>query len=255
MKYHAIAVLPGGRTKSIVNRTEEQIFSEVVLPFVSSGVIELDWGDKARAYQVLELRVYKTREPWYKKAGISLDEFLKSSKNVFSKFKSRAEKSLGVGAHRVFVIMPIQGEKYGTQDDQRIFREYDQRFEAIEKVLAESKCVAIRIDKEHPLDEVVSRIKQEIGDAQFVVADLTDERPSCYFEAGYAEALGRPIIYIASKESVVHPGVKTRVHFDVHMNVNSFSNHDEMCEKLKRCINKNKEILFQTTAPKPVPAE
>jgi hypothetical protein len=60
-------------------------------------------------------------------------------------------------------------------------------------VISGFSCVAIRIDKEHPLEDLVGRIKEEIRNALYIVADLTDERPSCYFEAGFAEALGRPV--------------------------------------------------------------
>lgn len=147
--------------------------------------------------------------------------------------------------------MPIQGEKFGTQEQQRIHREYDERFEVIERLLGDYECVAIRIDKEHPLDDLVRRIKDEIARAQFVIADMTDERPSCYFEAGYAEALRRPVIYIASKESVISTGKATKIHFDVHMNVNFFVNHTELRAKLRSAIGKNESLLFAPLAGAP----
>ncbi len=104
--------------------------------------------------------------------------------------------------------------------------------------------MAIRIDKEHPLEDLVGRIKKEIRDSAFVIADLTDERPSCYFEAGFAEALPRPVIYVASKQSVLKPGTPTKVHFDIHMNVHFFTNHKELRSKLSDAIEKNKSHLF-----------
>ena len=111
-------------------------------------------------------------------------------------------------------------------------------------MISDAGGVAIRIDKEHALEDLVGRIKKEIRGALFVVADLTDERPSCYFEAGYAEALGRPVIYVASKQSVVHPGTRTNIHFDIHMNMNFFTNHLELKEKLSNAIEKNRKMLF-----------
>jgi hypothetical protein len=140
--------------------------------------------------------------------------------------------------------MPIQGEKYGDQDEQRIFKEYDERFDAIEEVLGDLDCYAIRIDKEAPLDGLVDRIKDEIRTANFVIADLTDERPSCYFEVGYAEALGVPVIHIASKQSVVSPGTPTKIHFDIHKSVNFFTNHAELKEKLRITYEKNSDRLL-----------
>ena len=127
-----------------------------------------------------------------------------------------------------------------------MYREYDERFVAIETVIAKVGGVAIRIDKEHPLEDIVGRIKKEIRDSAFVVADLTDERQSCYFEAGFAEALPRPVIYVASKQSVLEPGTATKVHFDIHMNVQYFTNHVELKAKLPDAIEKNKEHLFPT---------
>jgi hypothetical protein len=162
-------------------------------------------------------------------------------------FEREANKLLAVNKPKVFVVMPIQGEKYGTQEQQRIHREYDQRFEKIENVVSVEGGVAIRIDKEHPLEDLVSRIKKEIQNSKFVIADLTDERPSCYFETGYAEGIGRKVLYVASKESVGKPGENTNIHFDIHMNVHFFTNLAELEEKLTAAIRKNKDELFPST--------
>jgi hypothetical protein len=244
MYFQAIATLPGGRRKSIVNKSEEQMLTDVVLPFVRTGVISAKWGASTQSYQVLELRIYATEKPWGKKSGVPLDTFIGKAVNRYSRFEKRAQKALGTPLHRVFIVMPIQGEKFGTQDEQRIWREYDSRFEVIERTVAKFQAVAIRIDKEHALDELVRRIKEEIERAAFIIADLTDERPSCYYEVGYAEALRKPVIYTASKESVVNPKAATRIHFDIHRNVQYFVNHTELKEKLGAAIEKNRAQLL-----------
>jgi len=243
MPFHAIATLSGDRQKIIPNCSDVEILSTVVLPFVASRVITRKWGSKTQSYQVLELRIYETKQAWDKRKG-PIVKFLKRKKNQYSRFATKAEELLATNKSKVFVVMPIQGEKHGDQDQQRIYGEYDKRFEAIESVVADAGGIAIRIDKEHPLEDLVARIKKEIRGCIFVVADLTDERPSCYFESGYAEALGRPVIYIASKQSVVKPGTPTKIHFDIHMNVQFFSNHGELIEKLRSAIEKNRSHLF-----------
>jgi hypothetical protein len=152
----------------------------VVIPFVANNVITAKWGRKAKTYQVLELQIYETEKPRDKRKG-ALAELLKKKRNLFARFEARAKQLLETNKPKVFVVMPIQGEKHGDQDQQRVYREYDQRFEAIESVVSDAGAVAIRIDKEHPLEDLVGRIKKEIQGCVFVVADLTDERPSCYF--------------------------------------------------------------------------
>ena len=245
MTFQTIAVLSGDRQKTIPNRSESEVLSEIVLPFITNGVITAKWGNTIQTYQVLELRIYETKALWNKKSGAVITDFIKGRRNQYRRFAAKAESLLSTKKPKVFVITPIQGEKHGDQEQQRIFKEYEQRFEAMEQVLAKSGAVAIRIDKEHALEDLVGRIKREIRNAQFVVADLTDERPSCYFEAGFAEALGKKVVYVASKQSVAKPGAKTAIHFDIHMNMNYFTNHEELKEKLSSAIEKNRSSLFE----------
>ena len=245
MPFQTIAILSGDRQKTIPNRSESEVLSEIVIPFIASGVITAKWGNKVQSYQVLELRIYETKDLWNKKSGTVISNIIKGKKNLYGRFAIKAESLLSTKKPKVFVITPIQGDKQGDQEQQRIFKEFDQRFEAIEKVISDASAVAIRIDKEHALEDLVGRIKKEIRSAQFVVADLTDERPSCYFEAGFAEALGKKVIYVASKQSVAKPGSKTVIHFDIHMNMNYFTNHEELKEKLSSAIEKNRQSLFQ----------
>jgi hypothetical protein len=45
---------------------------------------------------------------------------------------------------------------------------------------------------------------RDIRAAEFVLADVSLERPSCYFELGMAEALGALVVIIASVGTPIH---------------------------------------------------
>ena len=42
-------------------------------------------------------------------------------------------------------------------------------------------------------------MRTQIRDAAFVIVDLTHDNPGAYWEAGYAEGLGKPVIYICER--------------------------------------------------------
>lgn len=244
--YHVLALRSRTKTKLVYNLTETQVLTEYVWPYLSTGTIQTKWGSKVQTVSVADLEVYKTHEGYDKKQGISFDEFKKRKRNIFSTFENKAKKLFSQTKTRVFVIMPIQGEEEGSQEEQRIYREYESRFESINDVLNDVDCFGVRIDKEYPLDELVRRIKSEIDRAQFLVADLTDERPSCYFEAGYGEAKGKPVIYVASEDSVIDPKKKTKIHFDIHKNVQFFRSNRQLASKIRAVFEKNRKKLLSS---------
>jgi len=228
MPFQAIAVLSGNRQKTIPNRSEEQLLSEVVLPFVANGIITAKWGKKKQSYQVLELRVFETTTAWDKRTG-PLGDLLKRKRNQFRRLR--------------LVRKPFSGRIVRACLSSCRFRARSTDPRRISASTA-STMNDSRRSSPHPLEDLVGRIKKEIRDAAFVVADLTDERQSCYFEAGYAEALPRPILYVASKQSVLKPGTATKIHFDIHLNVQFFTNHKELKDKLAEAITKNRKRLF-----------
>ena len=78
------------------------------------------------------------------------------------------------------------------------------------------------------IDDIM-RVK--IRDAKFVLADLTHDNHGAYWEAGYAEGLGKPVIYICKKEKFE----TARTHFDVnHCTTVSWSIDDAggFCDRL-----------------------
>jgi len=70
-----------------------------------------------------------------------------------------------------------------------------------------------------------------IRDAKFVISDLTHDNNGAYWEAGYAEGLGKPVVYICNKEKFENGGT----HFDVNHCTTipwSTENVDEFCSRL-----------------------
>ena len=54
--------------------------------------------------------------------------------------------------------------------------------------------------------------RAQIRDAAFVISDLTHANLGAYWEAGFAEGLGKPVIYICEKEKFEKEGT----HFDTN---------------------------------------
>lgn len=55
-------------------------------------------------------------------------------------------------------------------------------------------------------------MRVQIRGSAFVLADLTDENRGAYWEAGYAEGLGKPVIYICEQKKFS----KAKTHFDTN---------------------------------------
>ena len=55
-------------------------------------------------------------------------------------------------------------------------------------------------------------MRVQIRDAAFVIADLTHDNRGAYWEAGYAEGLGKPVVYICEKKKFERDGS----HFDTN---------------------------------------
>ena len=67
--------------------------------------------------------------------------------------------------------------------------------EAIAPTVSGAGLRCVRVDREQFIGEISDEIRRGIEESSVVIADLTLDRPNCYFEAGYAVAKGRPIIF------------------------------------------------------------
>jgi nucleoside 2-deoxyribosyltransferase len=57
-----------------------------------------------------------------------------------------------------------------------------------------------------------SIIEDEIRRCRFLIADLSDDNAGAYWEAGFAEGLGKPVIYICADKD--ESGNRKSTHFD-----------------------------------------
>jgi hypothetical protein len=66
-----------------------------------------------------------------------------------------------------------------------------------------------RVDEVSHTKTITEIILASIARARFIVADLTDTRPNCYYELGYAHALGKPVILLAKEGTERHFDIST----------------------------------------------
>ena len=107
-------------------------------------------------------------------------------------------------------VEPIAGSVRGLAFVAMAFRpELEAAYEhGILAALGDCGFQAIRVDKEHFAEKICDRIIVDIRRAQFMVADFTFQRGGVYFEAGYALALGRTVIWSCRDDDLCN------LHFD-----------------------------------------
>lgn len=71
-----------------------------------------------------------------------------------------------------------------------------------------------RLDEGQPAGLIDDRLRVEIRQCRFLVADLTHENRGAYWEAGFAEGLGKPVIYTCRKD--VFEDKAKGTHFDTN---------------------------------------
>jgi hypothetical protein len=113
----------------------------------------------------------------------------------------------------VFVVMSFQPQ-------------FDALFNVYFEVCRELGFKAIRTDKDLSLEKIVPRILKGIRHSAFVIADVSESSPNVFYEIGFAEGLGRPILATARKG--------TRLPFDIaDTPVTFWDSPEELKEKLQ----------------------
>ena len=87
-----------------------------------------------------------------------------------------------------------------------------------------------RIDDEFGDYKITETILKKIQQAEFIICDLTEEKPNVYFELGYARGIKKTVILTAKYGS--------KIHFDVRgYRVVFYSSLTELKQKLKTEFN------------------
>ena len=107
--------------------------------------------------------------------------------------------------------------------------------EGIRPAVEEAGYSSRRIDQKEHINKIDDEIIAEIRRSRFLVADFTQggdgARGGVYYEAGFAHALGIPVIFTCRHDSVKD------LHFDTnHYNHLVWTDEDELREKLKNRI-------------------
>ena len=127
----------------------------------------------------------------------------------------------------VFVAMSFSGQ------------EMNDVYSAIKDECKKLDLRPVRVDENVGSGLIIGEIKEYIENAEFIIFDLTKERPNVYYELGYAHGVGNEAndILLLAKE-------KTKLHFDIApLRVHFYSSTEE----LRRIVNDSLNEMIRAT--------
>ncbi|MEM8499942.1 MAG: nucleoside 2-deoxyribosyltransferase [Pseudomonadota bacterium] len=125
-----------------------------------------------------------------------------------------------------YVVLSMEGWAYydsllgGDTNYRRAFMAMQFNNEALQAVVTshfkpatlEAGFELSLLTDEQPAGLIDDQIRARIQSCDFVIADLSDNNPGAYWEAGYAEGLGKPVIYTCEQSKFD----KDSTHFDTN---------------------------------------
>lgn len=214
MWYHAIAHY-GSKTRYWWNRTRDDLGKDVIVPFVSKQVVTASRHGVASLFNFGSaeyVTVIKTKDKLKRtdtgktpselsdaafiKANEATSEFVDELKASFAPAGDRSliQQAITPPENKIFVIM-----KFGDVA-------LDSAFEGVYEPegLAAGFEKVVRVDKIQDSGNISQQILENIATSRVIIADLTGERPNCYYEAGFAHALGKTVIFCIHQKDKVH---------------------------------------------------
>jgi hypothetical protein len=141
---------------------------------------------------------------------------------IKSEILEGAEDSSGVCVSLLFKGWQYYEKlKRGAIDSHKAFMAMKYGDEQLDKIVEEVFKLAVKQtgfdlfklpDRPQPAGLIDDRIRVEIQTSRFLIADLTHENRGAYWEAGYAEGLGKPVIYTCKKKKFK----RLKTHFDTN---------------------------------------
>ena len=203
MYYHAWLRLEGG-SQTWANLGRESVISEVIIPYINRQVVPVQYGERRDIVAVLNfgsaayLSVIRSPNPLEEPntqgvymATVSgnyenctrelLDEAVLSRADDGA--RSLIEYALKPPQPQVFVVM-----QFGVPAFESAYKQ------VIKPVIEAFDLKCLRIDEIQDAKPITTQILEAIASSAVVLCDLSGARPNCYYEAGFAYALGRTLI-------------------------------------------------------------
>lgn len=215
MYYHTRTNV-SGQMLTDTDLSAEAVLKDILIPFINGQVVESDTvtnGNKilVNMKSALSVSIYKTeceisKLPFFSDEhgtvlNVRIEEydvthdFIEQAKQLQaeSQGSSLLQKFFSSTKKQVFTVMQF-GDKH-----------LDSAYINVVKPLcSEYRLKAIRVDEIQDSGKINDQILENIASSKIVLVDLTGERPNCYYEAGFAHALGKNIIFTIRADSKIH---------------------------------------------------
>ncbi len=123
-----------------------------------------------------------------------------------------------IDSRKAFMAM-----KYGDAELDKIVEDH------FAPAVAETGFELYRLDKDPKGGLIDDRLRVEIRNSRFLISDLTHDNSGAYWEAGYAEGLGKPVIYTCKKEKFD----EDKSHFDTNHHLTVLWDADNIEDAVK----------------------
>ena len=155
------------------------------------------------------------------------------------------------GLSCVDVALSLEGWQYceklkrGAADSHKAFMAMQYNDEQLDKIVEDVFKPAVektgfklfKLTDRPKAGLIDDHLRVEIQTSRFLIADLSHDNLGAYWEAGYAEGLGKPVIYTCEKTKFENPD--TKPHFDTNHHLTipwDINNLEEAANQLKATI-------------------